>query len=173
VDAVHARLVDAGLTPSDSLPDIVDNLMGVLVLQGQARYRLHPVLPEPASEPLRLDEKARRMVELTGNEGQASTFNLWNETHMLSPLDRHLLPLLDGTRDRNALIEALLTNHGDDPIAIECDGRQLPGEAEMRAAFAEYIDALPQHLAEMKLLRVGLRSRTVGGSPALVIGRGQ
>jgi len=28
VDAVHARLVDAGLTPSDSLPDIVDNLRG-------------------------------------------------------------------------------------------------------------------------------------------------
>jgi hypothetical protein len=43
VEAVHDRLVDAGLTPSDSLPDTVENLMGVLILQGQARYRLHPV----------------------------------------------------------------------------------------------------------------------------------
>jgi methyltransferase-like protein len=46
VDAVHARLVDAGLTPSDSLPDIVDNLKGVLILQGQA-----PVTTTHSSKP--------------------------------------------------------------------------------------------------------------------------
>jgi methyltransferase-like protein/SAM-dependent methyltransferase len=138
VDAVHTRLVDAGLTPSDSLSDTVENLMGVLILQGQARYRLHPVAPEPASTPLRLNETARRMVELTGDDSQASTFNIWHETHMLSPLDRQLLPLLDGTRDRDALLDALL------PI-VSMD----------RDALSEYIDALPEHLAEMKLLRVG------------------
>jgi len=137
VDAVHARMVNAGLTPSDSLSDIVENLMGVLILQGQARYRLHPVSPEPTSAPLRLNEIARRMVELTGDDSQASTFNIWNETHMLSPLDRHLLPLLDGTRDRDALLEAL-----------------LPTVSMDRDALAEYIDALPEHLEEMKLLRV-------------------
>jgi methyltransferase-like protein/predicted O-methyltransferase YrrM len=138
VDAVHTRLVDAGLTPSDSLSDTVENLMGVLILQGQAHYRLHPVSPDPASAPLRLDETARRMVELTGDESQASTFNIWHETHMLSPLDRHVLPLLDGTRDRDALFDAL-----------------LPVVSMERDALAEYLDALPQHLAEMKLLRVG------------------
>jgi methyltransferase-like protein/2-polyprenyl-3-methyl-5-hydroxy-6-metoxy-1,4-benzoquinol methylase len=154
VDAVHERLVGAGLTPSDSLPDLIDNLMGVLILQGQARYRLHPVLPEPTRTPLRLDETARRMVELTGNGGQASTFNVWNETHMLSPVDRHLLPLLDGTRDRDALVDALLAIDRDNPIPIERDGTQVSGEAEMRNALAEHVDALPQRLAEMKLLRV-------------------
>ena len=137
VDAVHARLVEAGLTPTEGLSDTVENLMGVLILQGQARYRLHPVSAAEASSPLRLDETARRMVELTGNEGQASTFNHWHETHMLSPLDRHLLPLLDGTRDRDALIEALLG-------VVPMD----------REALVEYIDALPQHLAGMKLLQV-------------------
>lgn len=136
VDEVHRRLVEAGLTPSDGLSDTVENLMGVLILQGQARYRLHPVSPEPASAPLRLDETARRMVELTGNESQPSTFNIWHETYMLSPLDRHLLPLLDGTRGREALIEAL-----------------VPVVSMQRNALAEYIDALPEHLAEMKLLR--------------------
>ena len=154
VDAVHARLVDAGLTPSGNLPDIIDNLMGVLILQGQARYRLHPVSPEPVSAPLRLDETARRMVELTATDGQASTFNLWNETHMLSPLERHLLPLLDGTRDRSALVDALLAIHRDNPFPIELDGRQVSDEAEMRDAVTDYIDALPRHLADMKLLRV-------------------
>jgi SAM-dependent methyltransferase len=155
IDSVRARLASAGLVPSASLPDLVDNLMSVLILQGQSHYRLDPVLPEPASAPLRLDETARRMVELTGSEGQASTFNLWNETHVLSPLERHLLPLLDGTRDRNALAEALLAVYRDNPIPIERDGRPVSGEAETRDALINYIDELPQLLTWMKLLRVG------------------
>jgi methyltransferase-like protein len=155
IDSVHTRLASAGLVPSAGLPDLVDNLMGVLILQGQAHYRLDPVLPEPASAPLRLDETARRMVELTGSEGQASTFTLWNETHVLSPLERHLLPLLDGTRDRNALAEALLAVYRENPIPIERDGRPVSGEAETRDALIDYIDELPQLLTWMKLLRVG------------------
>jgi methyltransferase-like protein/SAM-dependent methyltransferase len=148
VDAVHTRLADAGLTPSDTLPDLVDNLIGVLILQGQARYRLAPVLPEPASAPLRLDETVRRLVELTGGDVQASTFNLWNETHMLSPADRHLLPLLDGTRDRDALVEALLAVDLEHPIELDT------GEADRRDVLINLVDELPQRLTEMKLLRV-------------------
>jgi hypothetical protein len=139
VDTVRARLVDAGLTPSDGLTDAVENLMGALILQGQARYRLHPVLPPPASAPLRLDETARRMVEVSAEEGQACTFNIWHETHLLSPLDRHLLPLLDGTRDRDALLADLLAAAPDTTTSIERD------------AVVQHVDALPQHLAELKL----------------------
>jgi methyltransferase-like protein len=94
------------------------------------------------------------MAELTNTKIDASTFNLWHETHFLSPVDRHLLPLLDGTRDRIALVEALLEISREDPIPVERDGKQLSGEAELRDALVEYIDALPQHLVEMKLLRV-------------------
>jgi methyltransferase-like protein len=130
------------------------NLMGVLILQGQARYRLAPVLPDPASASLRLDETARRMVELTGGEVQASTFDLWNETHMLSPVDRHLLPLLDGTRDRDALVEALLAVDRENPIPLERDGKPVSGEVERRQALTELVDELPQRLTEMKLLRL-------------------
>jgi methyltransferase-like protein/2-polyprenyl-3-methyl-5-hydroxy-6-metoxy-1,4-benzoquinol methylase len=142
VDDVHARLVSAGFNPSATLPDHIDSLMGVLILQGQARCRLEPVLPDVAPTPLRLDETARRMAELTSRKVDASTFNLWHETHLLSPVDRHLLPLLDGTRDRDALIAALLAITREEQIDFGRDG------------LAEYIDALPQHLAEMKLLRV-------------------
>jgi methyltransferase-like protein len=142
VDEVHARLVAAGFNPSASLPDHIDSLMGVLILQGQARCRLDPVLPDAPPTPLRLDETARRMAELTRNRIDASTFNLWHETQLLSPLDRHVLPLLDGTRDHDALVAALLAIAREEPIAFEHDG------------LAEYLDALPQHLAEMKLLRV-------------------
>ncbi|WP_232004864.1 methyltransferase regulatory domain-containing protein [Mycobacterium sp. ACS1612] len=143
VDAVHERLVCAGLNPSDGIPDLVDNLMGVLILQGQGRCRLHPVSPEPVTGNLRLDETARRMAELTRNDSEASTFNLWHETQVLSPLDRLALPLLDGSRDRDALLAALQA--GTAERAMSTDGQAL----------AAYVDGLPQRLAEMKLLRLG------------------
>jgi SAM-dependent methyltransferase/methyltransferase-like protein len=154
VDAARARLVSAGLNPRDNLAEHIDGLMQVLILQGQARFRLDPVLPEPAQAPLRLDETARRAAELTRGEADASTFNLWHETLILSPVDRQLLPLLDGSRDRDALLAALLAVDRQNPILIERDGNHVSGEAERRDALAEHIDALPQHLTEMMLLRV-------------------
>jgi methyltransferase-like protein len=94
------------------------------------------------------------MAQLTRSENDASTFNLWHETLILSPADRHLLPLLDGTRDRDALLDALLAVHRENPIPIERDGTPISGDAEMRDALAEQVDALPERLVEMKLLRV-------------------
>ena len=85
---------------------------------------------------------ARSIAELTRSESDASTFNLWNETLILSPADRHLLPLLDGTRDRDALVQALLAIAREEPFDL------------VRDDLAEYVDALPERLAEMKLLRV-------------------
>jgi SAM-dependent methyltransferase len=156
VDDVHARLVSAGFTPRANLPAEVDNLIGVLIVQGHARYRLDPVLPEPdpPHAPLRLDEPLRRMAELSRGYGDASIFNLWHEALILWPVDRHLLPLLDGTLDRDALVEAILAIDNADPIRIERDGQQVFGEEARHDALVEAVDTLPQRLAEMKLLRV-------------------
>ena len=49
------------------------------------------------------------MAEVARAEGDPHIFNLWHETVPLSPVDHHLLPLLDGTRDRDALVEELLS----------------------------------------------------------------
>jgi hypothetical protein len=89
------------------------------------------------------------MAELTRDESEASIFNLWHETLLLSAVDRHLLPLLDGSRDRDALLEALLAIDRQNPIPIEC----VP--EERRNALAALVDELPQRLAEMKLIRLG------------------
>jgi len=140
VDAVTDRFASAGLTPSANLADHVDNLMGTLILQGQARYRLAPVSPESTSAPLQVDESSRRMAELTRDQEDAATFNAWHETEMLSATDRHVLPLLDGTRDRDALLAAVQALVDDGAIPLERDG------------VAEYVDELPDRLAEMKLL---------------------
>jgi SAM-dependent methyltransferase len=143
VDAVHGRLVSAGLQPSADLAAHVDNLMGVLIVQGQVQYRLDPVLPERATSPLRLDEPLRRMAELTRSDAEASMFNLWHEALMPSPVDRQLLPLLDGTRDRDALLAALVEIDREHPFGLAPE------------ALAERVDGLAERLVEMKLLRVG------------------
>jgi SAM-dependent methyltransferase/methyltransferase-like protein len=158
VDTVHARLESAGFTPSANLSEVIDSLLRALIMQGEVRYRLDPVAPEPvAPEPLRLAETARRMAELTCRQPEASIFNLWHETLELAPLDRRLLPLLDGTRDRVALVEALVASVRADPIPVDRDGTPSSGETEVRAALVEYVDELPHRLAEMKLVRISVR----------------
>jgi SAM-dependent methyltransferase len=148
VDTVSARLLAGGVTPSANLADNIDNLMATLVLQGGAGYRLEALSPEPTHEPLLLPPTARRMAELT-----ATTFNLWHETLILSPLDRHLFPLLDGTHDRAALVDALVALNRGNPLHIEDDGRPVSDEADLRAALNRYLDELPQHLSDLKLAR--------------------
>jgi methyltransferase-like protein/SAM-dependent methyltransferase len=153
VDAVQARLGSTGIEGAANLQVRIDDLLEVLILRGHVLYRLDPVLPEPAPTPARLDEPARRMAELTRGDADAATFNLWHETLLLSPVDRHLLPLLDGTRDRDALVDALLAIARGDLIRLQRDGKRISGEAELRDALAEHVDAMPQRLAAMKLLR--------------------
>jgi hypothetical protein len=128
--------------------------MGVLIMQGAASFRLDPVLPEPVAALLRLAEPARRMADLTRTRADGSkTFNVWHETLELSPLDGLLLPLLDGTRDRDALIDALVARLREDPDHLDPDGTPVLDEASMRTALAEHVDTLPQRLTEMKLVR--------------------
>lgn len=92
------------------------------------------------------------MAQLTRADADASTFNVWHETVALSPVDSHVLPLLDGTRDRDALEDALLALAREGQIPFERDGQPVSGESELREAVVAYIDALPQRLTEMKLV---------------------
>jgi methyltransferase-like protein len=154
VDEVAARLDREGFSASADLPNIVDNLLEVLVLQGQVRFRVRPMLPESASAPLKLVEPIRRMSEITRDDSDASLFNLWHETLLPSPVDRHLLPLLDGSRGRDALLDALLAVDRRTPIPMERDGEPVSGEGERRAFLVQHIDELPHRLAEMKLARI-------------------
>jgi hypothetical protein len=48
------------------------------------------------------------MGELTREDADAFVFNHWHELLPLSAVDRYLLPLLDGRRDRQALVETLM-----------------------------------------------------------------
>ena len=130
ISETRVRLHSAGVPPSADLDDHLDDLLGILILQGTASIRLDPVVG-----PLALDDTARRMAGHTAGSEHAVTFNVWHETLALSDIDRVLFPLLDGTRDRDELSRALAN-------VLDAD------------AASDYLDALPQHLAELKLLRL-------------------
>ena len=99
--------------------------MELLIIRGAVQFRLDPVLPVPTGTPLRLDEPLRRTVEVARANNDAYIFNHWHETVPLLPVDRHLLPMLDGTRDRDALVEELLSIAKPGVICFARDGMQL------------------------------------------------
>jgi methyltransferase-like protein/SAM-dependent methyltransferase len=154
VDVARARLARVGIAAAPDFEARIDRLLECLIIQGQARYRLAPVSPEPACTPVRLNEAARRMAELTREDADAFVFNQWHELLPLSAVDRHLLPLLDGRRDRQALVEALMDVVDQGLIRIDRDDGQMLDEEGLRDVLAQQVDALPQRLAEMKLMSV-------------------
>jgi len=150
LDAVRERLQTAGIAAAEDQTAKVDELLEVIVMRGMARYRLDPVLPELAHTPIRLDEPTRRMAALPNVDYVA---NVWHEDVALSVVDKHLLPLLDGSRDDDDLKEELLFVALADVIRFERDGMHLTDDADIRAAVAEQVDTLPERLEQMRLLR--------------------
>jgi methyltransferase-like protein len=92
------------------------------------------------------------MAELTRDDADAFVFNHWHELLPLSAVDRYLLPLLYGRRDRQALVETLMDVVGQDLLRIDRDDGPILDEECIRDVLAQQVDALPQRLTEMKLM---------------------
>ena len=103
---------------------------------------------------IRLNEPARLLAQLTAHQPEAFVINPWHETMPLEPLDRYLLPLLDGSRGRDDLVEALVKVFGENRIRIELDDEQESDPDTVREVLAQEVDGLPERLAELRLLRV-------------------
>jgi hypothetical protein len=153
LDAVRARLSATGVAPAANQDAAVDDLLEHLIVHGLARYRLEPVVPEPTQTPPRLDEPARKLAELVRGDPEPYIYNVWHESVPLSATDRHLLPLLDGTNDRDVLIDALLAAVREGFVQFEREGEPLSAEADIRDAAAEHVDTLGERLTAMKLWR--------------------
>ena len=151
LDAVSTRLGAAGVAQAEDQSTKIDELLEDLIMRGLGRFRLDPVLPEKAHNPLLLEDPMRTLAGLAG-VGHIS--NLWHEDVPLSVVDKHLLPLLDGTRSSDELKEDLLFVALADLIRFERNGEPLTDDADIRAAVAEHVDGLPQRLEQMRLLRL-------------------
>jgi methyltransferase-like protein len=143
------------------LDDRVDALLELLVIRGQLRSRLEPVQSRPDAV-LRLPDSVRGLAKATQADPDACTFNAWHEIVPLTPFDRYLLPLLDGTRGRRALIEAMLNHARRHEIWFERSGRRLTDETELRTVIGRQIDDAPNRLAELKLVRADAAASTGG-----------
>ena len=154
-DAARKRLAAGGIDAAvDTLEGSVDTLLDLLIARGMARFRLDPVVAPGVTAPRRLDETARRMAESSRWDANAFTFNQWHETLLLSPVDRHLVPLLDGTRDVDDLADALVALARDNVIPLDTGNqadKQTMTDGALRDAAVSYVKELPQHLAAMKL----------------------
>ena len=101
---------------------------------------------------MQLDEPTKRMAEVARAEDDPYIFNLWHEMEPISAADRNLLPLLDGTRDRGALMQELLSLARADVIRFERNGEHLSSGAQLRAAVADYVDMMLQRLTALRLM---------------------
>ncbi|BBZ30793.1 hypothetical protein MMAD_50880 [Mycolicibacterium madagascariense] len=152
IDEVRAQLPAGSEAPP--VESRVDDLLEGLIGHGHARVRLEPVAPTSEAGSIRLNEPARLMAELTAPLAEAFVVNPWHETMPLEPLDRYLLPLLDGSRDRDELVDALVNVFGENRIRIELDDEQESDPDTVRAVLTQEVDGLPERLAELRLLRV-------------------
>jgi hypothetical protein len=152
LDDVRAQLRAAHVDASADLEANIDALLEYLVVHGLTRFRLDPVSPKPPSTPLQLDEPTRRLAQVALAEDDPIIFNVWHEMENLSIADRHLLPLLDGTRDRDALVDEMLSLARAEAIAFALDGARSSSRAELRTAVTEYVDTMLQRLTKLSLL---------------------
>lgn len=104
------------------------------------------VCREPGERPVALPSARARAAE------RRSVANRRHESVRPPDLERHLLPLLDGTRDRAALAEELTTQAVAGGLTIQRDGRPVTEAAEVRAALDAILDQALRSLARQALL---------------------
>jgi len=118
--AVRARerVQERSGTPVDTATAAQDaEILGTTLLQcyGAGVVDLHTASPamvvQPSARP-----RASALARVQARRGRAIV-NLWHEPVALDPQDRALIPLLDGTRDRAALIAAMAEGSDGAPDA--------------------------------------------------------
>ena len=91
---------DRDAVPPEVLGNAIDELLEILVLRGMARMRLDALERERA---LVVDPLVRRQLAAL-SPGQDHVANIWHDSVDIGELERLLLPLMDGTRNREDLV---------------------------------------------------------------------
>jgi methyltransferase-like protein/cyclopropane fatty-acyl-phospholipid synthase-like methyltransferase len=94
---------------------------------------------------------ASPLARLQAEDSQL-VINLRHDGVGLTPFDRHLLPLLDGTRDRAALVTALLDKVQQGVLHISQDDTPITDPERAQAILAEVLDQQLPRLAKAALL---------------------
>jgi hypothetical protein len=108
-----------------------------------------PIAPEAGPRP-----RAPVLVRHQAAAG-ARVISLRLCTAVLDEVDRSLLPLLDGTRDRPALVDELARRVAAGAIQLHHDGRPVLDPAHARALLAEPVERSLHKIASEALLLNG------------------
>jgi methyltransferase-like protein/SAM-dependent methyltransferase len=150
-DQVFSRL-DPERTPGSPLcehgPAALAEALLQCYLSGVAELHMHAprFMVEAGERPL-----ASPLARLQAAEGGAIT-NLRHRTVELEDIDRLVLRLLDGSRDRPALVDRLAELVADDTLTIQQDSQPLRDGEKVRALLAEAVQASLGRVAGSALL---------------------
>lgn len=137
-----------------SVTAIVDQLLETLIIRGWAKIRLSSVRVARAGDQIDIGKTIRLAAKLSQEEGSAMTFNAWHEPVPLGIVDSWLLPELDGSKDRSALVASLQQRVQEGELAFERQGIRVVDPGDISACVSEHVDAIVARLAALKLLKV-------------------
>jgi methyltransferase-like protein len=112
--------------------------------------RLFPQLP-PFAASVAEHPVASSLARIQAQAGGPIT-NLRHEIVSVSPFDRHLLQLLDGTRNRVALLEALIERFRRGDFKITQDEQPVTDEGRVRDILQQTLEKQLQFLVQAALL---------------------
>ncbi len=137
VNAVPDRL-------DDDANDLLANLLKAYTYSSQL-VELHtfqpPLAGEASERPI-----ASAVARYEARQG-AIVANLWHERAHLTPLNRQLVQLLDGTRNRSALLDSLAALAREEKIHLKVDGQPITDEARVRQLLEGELEQNLQWLA--------------------------
>ncbi|HEY3289339.1 MAG TPA: methyltransferase regulatory domain-containing protein, partial [Anaerolineae bacterium] len=109
--------------------DLLANLLKAYTYSSQL-VELHTFQPSLVTKVT--DRPVASPIARVGAEEGTIATNLWHERVNLTPLNRQLLRLLDGTRDHNALLDSLVTLAVAEVLHLKLDGQPVTDNALFR-----------------------------------------
>jgi len=150
--ATADELIDAACahgTSRDAVaPAVLDSLYR-LMTAGMLQLSTVPVRAGRADVPC---PRGWLLARIDAGRGAAETASLYHAPVPLDGPSRTLLPLLDGTRDRAALVHCVLALMDDGSIVLQHDGKAVVDPKVTRRAVAELVDSTLAALASRALL---------------------
>ena len=147
--AQTAASLRAAVEPFSDAPDLAVGLTNTYISSDLVELHAAPVVftRTPGEKPLAL-ASARTRIALGGT----AVANRRHELVKLADLDVRLAPLLDGTRTRPQLADALTAKAAAGELRVQKDGQPLTDPGEIREALTAVLDQALRNLANQALL---------------------
>lgn len=138
--AVERLVEGAQASGNQGGKDKLLSLLTELIVANAIQCRLDPVVLNPAvPERPSLRPSLLRLARLQG-KAPVTLFNEWHQAVNPGVTVSFLLPLLDGTRDRAALTDALIAAVGDGTLEFKREGQPLQEPADIALSAADAVE---------------------------------